>query len=341
MNLFILHTIRYIFFGKLFNIIYWRVGSIQSVATGPSSKGMNQYIIVVCFDLYSVLLSFQHMHGPMALATMDATMIGETPRIQLSSSSSTSTLASTIVERNDTPYGYHTVLFWTLHDHNQCARSDSQSPVSLPTIEIHVYNCEKSGLPAPIIEQGCETAMGLLNGALKCAKKIIPPTDLPSKLYLMYMEMDNGSAERLAIANLFGNKCVLLKARWHTRQIAVDFISRGEREGIFLKTECEELMAFIRDYFSAKSYKSAIQSMHNFQEKLNSILRSKTSSAKAAVIEDCDVTVGAFLFTNPVEVCDYGRMKVQQHKMASGELAENVNRQTKHRIGYYYLTNVN
>lgn len=121
---------------------------------GNLSEGNGEYTYAIIFDLHSVVLCTQHMHGDQSLLSMDGTMFGQMPKIGKKANAGPATLErSSIVHDAIANYGYLTVMYWKLHDENNSSRTDSQNKGSIPTIEILFHNNNKSGLPATILEQ--------------------------------------------------------------------------------------------------------------------------------------------------------------------------------------------
>lgn len=312
------------------------IGSIQHCEKGSITDGNDAYVFVILFDLYSVLLCLQHMHGEQALMTMDGTMFGKQPRI--GASSSTSSAVSNIVHEGPAKHGYLSAIYWLINDDNNIARTDSQSKCMIPTVEIIIHNNTKSGVPATLLTQANTVIMSLLRRALKCIKTLLPTANLPKDLNFRYVEADNGLAERLSSATIFGRHCILLRERWHTKKCSDNFIDELEKASIFSAFDKLEATRIMTAYFHAMSAAAADKALTRFSDYVDGKVSEKitTKGEQMKHKKHFVDSVGTTVFKSPMEVCDFGRKNIAW-KVSSGPIAETVNSVMKNEIGAFTI----
>lgn len=314
--------------------IFIFIGSIQYVETGSLADNNGDTTFAIIFDLYSVLLCFQHMHGNQSFMSMDGTMFGQQPKIGVPKGTQAEMTDSRLVHDSNANFGYLTVLYWLVHDQNNTQRMDSQNKGCIPTCEFLFHNNLKSGVRATLMEQASAAFMFLIQRAWNIAQKSMRGPNIPKILGFRYVEADNGQTERLHNAKVFGRDARLLRERWHTEMIAYRFISELTNAHVLTEHQSHLLKANIVDFCNASSPRVASKVEGRFRESIRDIFRDIQLSAsdKAKHAAKLESTIGTSLFKTPIEVCNYGRKDCQAITVAAGPMSETLNSASKGRL---------
>lgn len=163
----------------------------------------------------------------------------------------------------------------------------------------------------------------------------MPSANLPIKLECRYVEADNGLAERLHNALIFGRKATLLRERYHIEMGAFRFLQDMMEAGAMTENVVREAKELIVKFCNAHTQHTAEKIKNQITDTFDDSLKKNITKVATRLTHKTSFEnrIAKYLFKAPQEVCNFGRKNCTALKVASGPDIEGVNSAVKGRRG--------